>query len=164
MYFYENNYYLWSRIFLKTEASGDNIEAEGSRTGHAFNLLDYISDTVIPRGIYPRGISFYVDGSGGSTLDFPLYEIFYVFGSITVLFFLFKFFLFIYRSLKIISNGRDESNELILVVTTCCLLVVSSFFDGSFLQYTFVTPFTGLIIGRMYFLVKNRLSLFIKYR
>jgi len=146
-----NNPHLFRRIFLKTEklSTSNAIESQGTRGDHFLNLFNYIVDTIFPKGIYPRGRSFNVNDSGGSTLDFPLYELFYVFGSFFVLCVIIYFVLLFFKYVKIISKNKNEyTDELILVVVCFLMILLISFFDGGFLQYTFVTPFTGLMLGR----------------
>ena len=154
-YLQYENYAVWSRIFLKTRDTSTN-RGLGSRVSHSNNLDNYFFDTLIPRGVYPRGVSFKVEGSIGSTLDFPLYELFYVFGSLTILFFLFFYLKLIIMGLYKSPKNPNQSDELLLMIVLFCVLVCVSFFDGGFLQYTFVTPFTGLVLGRLIFLTKNR--------
>ena len=154
-YFLKNNIYLWRRIFLKTQHLEDSIASEGSRIEHPYNLINYISDTIIPKGIYPRGVSFNVANSVGSTLDFPLYEIFYVFGSLTAIVFILFFIKGIFRCVKLIFIGNKNEDEIIMICSISILLIFACFFDGSFLQYTFVTPFTGFVLGRLFFFKKK---------
>ena len=124
-YFHTNNLNLWRRIFLKTQKFGGPSSPEESRFSHFYNLVNYVTDTIIPKGIYPRGVSFKVAGSGGSTLDFPLYEIFYVFGSLTAIIFIVFFVKRLFTSFKLIYNNKDE---IIMISSISILLFCASFF------------------------------------
>lgn len=151
-YFFENNYYLWTRIFLKTERlQRTGIESEGSRGRHFDYLLDYIDYTWYPRGIYPRGKSFSVGGGGGSTLDFPLYELFHTFGSVfAICMLIFLLFRLMRATFWVFLNSKSQRvNEVIVICVVNIVLISCLFFDGSFLQFTFVAPLTGFFVARL---------------
>lgn len=149
---YNYNYFLWSRVFLKTRDITTN-RGLGSRINHldTGNFLSYIIDTIFPRGLYPRGYPFKVNSSGGSTLDFPLYEVFYIFGSLTTIIFLSIILRKIIIFLFVIKNNSSKFNEIVLSIVVVLTSILMLFFDGSILQYTFVVPFTGLFLGRIFY-------------
>ena len=154
-YFLMNNIYLYNRIFQKTYRIENSNQAESSRISHFANLSDYIYDTVIPKGIYPRLVGFSVNNSGGSPLDFPLYEIFYTLGSLTTIVLILFFFKTFFINIGSLFTSNKNKDEIIMISSISILLFCASFFDGSFLQYTFVTPFTGFVLGRFFFLKRN---------
>lgn len=147
-YFKRTSYYIYSKIFIRTqETIEQGVSSEGTRARHIPNFLEYMADTIIPKGFYPRNISFRVGNSGGATFDFPLYEIFYTIGSITTLFliiYIVKKILLVYINIR----KEPQKNFYAIFYTAPCIMVIfSTLFDGGFMQHNFITPFTGLVFG-----------------
>lgn len=151
-YLFTNHFYLWQRFFSKTRNAVESQgEGEGSRFDHFGVLLDYLADSFLPRGFYPRGTSFSVNGEGGSTLDFPFYELIYMFGAVGIILLLLFGIVSILKSVKVASLINDMQLKIEVMIIVCCFPVIfaSMFFDGSFIQYSFVAPMVGLLIGRI---------------
>lgn len=159
-YFKETNYFIYSRIFEKTDDTLQHgIEEEGTRAEHFPNLGNYISNTLIPKGFYPRNISFKVGTGGGATFDFPMYEICYTLGSILgciiIIILLFRI-LFFFRKI-VETNKPDYYNNVLIFLIPSIIIFACMFFDGGFLHHNFITPFTGLTLGLLFRKYKSQI-------
>ena len=157
-YFKRTNYYIYSKIFVRTkETIEQGAVSEGTRAGHLPSLLEYMADTIVPKGFYPRNISFKVGNSGGATFDFPLYELFYTLGSITTCVLLIYIIRKVLQAYKNIKKEPYENFYTILYTAPCVMVLFTTLFDGGFMQHNFITPFTGLVFGLL--LRKKRIVL-----
>ncbi|AWW32584.1 hypothetical protein DN752_21880 [Echinicola strongylocentroti] len=151
-YLLENHFYLWQRVFYKTQIAMEDGGSEGSRYEHLGLLLDYFAECIFPRGFFPRGSSFSVGDHGGSTLDFPLFELLYTFSAFgMVVFILWMVSSYVKNLMVLLSLPKGGYSEELMIVLSCIpVLLFATFFDGSFIQYSFVAPFSGYLFGRLF--------------
>lgn len=100
---------------------------------------------IIPHGFIAKHTS--VTGRGIYT-DFPVYELFYTFGSLgTVV-------LLLYLLYRFIRKLREETKKAQISFDTVCAASIVLFplllgISGTFLYFTYELPFTGIILGRV---------------
>lgn len=147
-FLYEVSPILHQRIFTKSEQlfSGDLSESDMIRTKFLEDFFNTFWKNILPRGfVSKRTIE---DFGTGIFMDAPFVELFYTFGI------LFCFFLFIYFIISIFFHLKKyfyyEVKESAVCIVSAVVLFILTLVEGSFLNYSFTTPFTGFVIARIF--------------
>ncbi|MDB9894064.1 hypothetical protein OAC80_05450 [Flavobacteriaceae bacterium] len=133
------NEYVFQRIIIKTTKSleGEGSKGDNFRVGMIESLPEYFNEFLFPHGFSGNEM--------GKSMDVPLKEIIFIFGSILTSIFL---IIIVVRLINILHNVK-KNNPLIIYITpfTIILLLSFLFYDGGFLIWQYNTIFTGLFIG-----------------
>ena len=135
------------RIFHKSEqlVTGELSQSDQIRTTSILEFYKNISEYFVPRGfVSKRTLS---DNGTGIFMDSPIIELAYMLGIIILPIFLIHYLKFIYNHLKIYFKNRV--NESAIWATAGFVLFALLFIEGSFLNYAYITPFTGLVLGKL---------------
>ena len=137
---------LYFRIFVKTEkflagkmsSTGDNI-----RVSEMSNLTKEIKDYILPQGFVSRRTEL---DKTGRFIDFPLSEIFYMFGVFFAVLILAYIFFCTFSSFYYSLKGNRDG---IIFVILSLIMIMLLFLEGTFLSSSYVSPFTGYCLGRL---------------
>ena len=134
--------YLHHRVFVRSADSGEN-EGDVSRQNHVRMLFDEAENLILPHGFVSKRTS--VDRGTGVFVDMPIYELSYTFG-MPVALILYVFL--IVRVIKIFLIYMRYRTPPLSVWFICgTVFVMLLLLDGSMLSWTYVVPFTGIILG-----------------
>ena len=145
-----NNYspILYYRIFEKTTDSlKGTIVSDEERVGNFDYFQDHMTEELFPNGFFKT----WSDGDFGRFNDFPVFQLSYTFGIII------SFFILLYLVNRFVRCFKriKYSNEAYVYLITTFVMFVLLFLDGSFLVSAYITPFTGLCIGKIILLSKT---------
>ena len=134
--------YLHHRVFVRT-AESNNIDSNSSRISHFNMLIDEADDLILPHGFVSKRTS--VDKGTGVFVDTPIYELCYTFGFPAV----FVLFIFLivrdFKLFKAYIQYRTPPFSVWFISGTIFIMLL--FVEGSMLTWTYILPFTGLILG-----------------
>lgn len=138
---------LYNRTFLRTEEMLMDMELNSSDQGRQNTIIsisENFMDYTLPRGMVSVRTS--EDESVGVFNDFPLYQLWWIFSWPIVLVFVFYLsYIFIHNYRKY-SKYQDETS---LLSISCFLIIcVLLFLDGTFIEFAYATPITGMLLGR----------------
>lgn len=146
-YIYNVSPLLHQRIFSKSEQfmSGEYSESDNIRSNFIKDFITNFDEYILPRGFVSKRTM--EDIGTGIFMDFPFLELSYMLG----LFFLTIFFIFYFKNIlnhvrNYYCNNRKESA---IWATLGIILFVLLFLEGSNLNYSYITPFTGMILGKL---------------
>lgn len=140
---------LYFRLYEKTELtlSGESSISDDYRRANINKFFDNTEEYLLPRGMVSN--QYLKDDGAGIFMDFPLIALSRIF-SFPIAVIMVSFFLI--RGLKCFFYFRRTKNVSAAVYSaTGVIFFVLLFVEGSFLVYPFVTPFTGLCLGRIVF-------------
>jgi hypothetical protein len=141
---------IYNRIVEKTIES---IEYGGSygdltRMEYIFSTPVFLVENIIPKGFLTKNPN--VSGTG-LFMDFPLYELFYTFGSLTTILILIILVKKILYKIIFIKKLKKRHNNIAYFIPLINILFLSFlFYDGGFLIWTYNTIFTGLFLGLLF--------------
>lgn len=150
----EHSQNLYIRIFLKSESliSSERSESDRTRFSHFSNFRNTMDEHWLPRGFVTKQTM--ADNAGGY-MDAPYKEFRHMFGillgSLVLLFSMVNLVVLIIIFIKVKSIKSYVGLVLFAVVTA--LFGV----EGSFLNFTYIVPFTGLSLSLM-FPIKTTIS------
>jgi hypothetical protein len=141
---------LYLRIFLKTEMflSGTNSKSGDSvRLNNMHEMSTNFQNYIIPKGFVSRQT---VKDKTGRFIDFPLSELFYMFGLFAILLLL---------GIGICTFGCfyhyfNKGSDSVIFVVISLIMLMLLFLEGTFLSSSYVAPFTGYCLGRIKFYSK----------
>jgi hypothetical protein len=136
------------RVIGKSEMllTGNLSDSDETRTNSLNNFLSTIDENIFPRGFVSKRTT--TDIGTGLFMDSPFVELFYTFSiGGCLLFFVYFISRFIFHFKNYYFHHVEESGVCIVSVIVICSLI---FVEGSFLNYVFVTPFTGFVLARIY--------------
>jgi hypothetical protein len=138
---------LYNRTFMRTEEMLMGMELNSSDQGRQNTIIsisENFIDYTLPRGMLSVRTS--EDESVGIFNDFPLYQLWWIFSWPIVLIFVFYLSFIFIRNYKKYSKYKDETSLLTII---CFLIIcVLLFLDGTFIEFAYATPITGMLIGR----------------
>jgi hypothetical protein len=155
-YLKENIPILYYRIFEKSEmllSGKGRISGDSYRTNNMTSLMENISDYIVPMGFVSR--QTLKDENAGRFIDFPLMELFYMFGVFFAL--LILFFIGIY-TIGCCYQSLVSRNDAIIFVILSFIMLMLLFLEGTFLSSSYVAPVTGYCLGRIKY--HSRLTFF----
>ena len=145
-YFESNVPQLYYRVFEKSSSifpDGTINTQDNSRIENIVSTFDNISEFILPRGFISRRTE--KDGTGGY-IDFPLSELFYMFGVFISLALL---LVLIYLTVKCYKNSLENDSESQIFVIMSIILFMLLFLEGTFLSSSYTSPFTGYCLGHL---------------
>ena len=154
-YMETTSYGMYHRVFGKANDFIDSGELSSSDRGRqediialSNNFLDY----TLPRGMV--SVRTGSDKGTGDFNDYPLLQLFWIFSWPVALVIVGWIANLLFANYKKFIKLRDETS----MVNVCCLLImfVLLFLEGTFIEYPYATPITGLILGRAMLNVKTR--------
>ena len=140
---------LHQRIFSKSVQflSGDLSEADKIRRDFINQFINNLDHYILPQGfVSKRTIE---DVGTGVYMDFPVLELAYTLGLIILPVFIFFYFRNILKNCK--NYYRNHKKESAVWGTTAMVLFALLFLEGSNLNYSYITPFTGMVLGKISF-------------
>ena len=155
-YVYDISPLLHKRIFVKSEQliSGIENDSDYIRKSALFEFAESYTEYIIPRGFVSKRTM--ADKGTGKYMDSPYYEIFYTFGLFGGVFI---FSLLIRKLFFHLKNyyfkGVTESGVCVVSIIVIFVLIMV---EGSFLNWSYITPCTGFILARI-FSSKNLITL-----
>lgn len=144
-YMKEQSYGMYYRIFIKTEAMTDNTtDIDTKRQRHFSDLAEDFIDYTVPRGMVSMKTS--QDKEAGKFNDFPLYQLCWIFSWPVTLIILSYFIVVFLRNFEKYNRIKDETS----IISVNCILIMFFllFLEGTFIEYPYATPITGVILGR----------------
>ena len=147
-YVKENIPVLYFRVFQKSEnfLKGENDQSGDSiRLENMSYLIRDFSDYIIPKGFISRRT---IEDGTGNFIDFPLLELFYMFGFLLALVLLLIFAIQTFRCYK--QSSKTNNDSLIFVILSLIMFMLL-FLEGTFLSSSYVAPLTGYCLGRLKF-------------
>lgn len=141
----ENIPVLYYRVFekLKMLISGDISHADSIRVTEIKNIFGSLEDYILPQGFVSRRTL--TDGTG-RFIDFPLSELFYMFGIVVAVILLAYLLFSAWSCFRNYLVSRDESVVFVILALVMFMLL---FLEGTFLSSTYVAPVTGYCLGRL---------------
>ena len=132
---------IYYRVFERTSNSIETtINSDEERMGNFEYFQDHMFEELVPSGFLKTwGDEF------GRFNDFPVFQLSYTFGIIISAFILFFIIKCLFASIR---KMRNNDEAYIYVVVTIVMFILL-FLDGSFLVNAYITPFTGLCIGKI---------------
>lgn len=154
-YLYEKSPGMYYRIFTRNDEFLESRSLNSSdqvRSQHFTDLVNNFFDYTIPRGMVSVRTS--EDSSTGIFNDFPLLQFFWIFGwPITICLLIYTTNLF----LKNLSKYRINKDETSMLTVNCFIVMFTLLFlEGTFIEYPYATPITGLLFGRMLYNVRGK--------
>jgi len=145
-YVKENIPVLYFRVFQKSEnfLKGENDQSGDSiRLENMSYLIRDFSDYIIPKGFISRRT---IEDGTGNFIDFPLLELFYMFGFLLALILLLVFGIQTFRCYK---QSLKTNNDSLVFVILSIIMFMLLFLEGTFLSSAYVAPFTGYCLGQL---------------
>jgi len=138
---------LYQRIIVKTEQflSGKFSGSDQYRSKIIKKYFSEIGTYLLPRGFVSKRT---VTDNVGIYMDFPIIELSYMLGIFILAIFLISFFYYVFRHI-----GRYilfHNKESLLWAISGFVMFALLFLEGTYLTYAFITPFTGMIFGKIY--------------
>ena len=150
----EASFGLYHRTFLRTEQMFEEeelISSDQGRLATIKNVLNNMLDYTFSRGMVSVRTS--EDSSVGVFNDFPLYQLFWIFSWPVTLIILIQAIRITIRNYKKFIIYKDETSMISL---NCLFIIfVLLFLDGTFLEYPYATPITGMLLGRAILNARN---------
>jgi hypothetical protein len=140
---------LHQRIFSKSEQflTGDLSEADKTRRDFMNHFINNLDHYILPQGFVSKRT---MDDVGtGVYMDFPVLELAYTFGLVILPVFIFFYFKNILKHGK--NFYRNHKKESAVWATAAMILFALLFLEGSNLNYSYITPFTGMVLGKISF-------------
>jgi hypothetical protein len=147
-YVYDISPILHHRVFKKSEQliTGERNESDEVRSSSIIEFFDSFEENIFPRGFVSKRTM--QDKEAGLYMDSPIYEIFYTFsigGALIILvMFITRFF---FHLKNYYFYGIKESGVCLVSLLTIIILLM---LEGSFLNFTYITPCTGFVIARIF--------------
>ena len=149
----ERSYGMYYRIFVRTESmTGELSSSDTKRQNNFTNLAENLIDYTIPRGMV--SLKPGSDKETGVFNDFPLYQLCWIFGWPIALIILGYFLRILFRNYNKFNKENDETS--IISINCMIIMFVLLFLDGTFIEYPYSTPITGVILGRAILNAKSR--------
>jgi hypothetical protein len=138
---------LQHRIFLKSEqfVKGEYSESDVLRADYINHFIRTLDEFMLPRGYVSKRTM--EDKGTGIFMDLPFIELSYMLGLIVLTFFLIYFLKCIFNQIK--RYLYTTNKESAIWATSAIILLVLLFIEGSNLNYAYIAPFTGLILGKL---------------
>jgi hypothetical protein len=139
---------LYYRVFTRTEQfiTGKFQESDQYRSKVIKSYFADIKSYLFPRGFVSKRTL--QDKGAGLFMDFPFIELSYMLGIFLLLLFIISYFYYIYRHIR--SYILTDNYENAVWAVSGIVLIFLTFLDGTFLNYAFITPLTGLVLGKLY--------------
>ena len=156
-YLYDVSYGMYHRLFGRTEIylEGGVLSSDQHRINNISSLFDNFVDLTIPHGM----VSLRTQSEEGTGLfnDYPLYELCWMFGWITTIVIMIWFFNLLLQNYRKYKRYKDTTS----MISVNCLLVMFMllFLEGTFLNYPYAAPITGVLIGRAILNAKSKLKI-----
>ena len=129
-------------MFFETKGAGNN--ADKSRLNNFQQFSNEFIDYTIPYGMVSLQTS--TDKGAGIFNDFPLYQLCWIFSWPITLLILYHICLLLYRNVRKYIKMNDESAFVSTNVIICMLMLL--FLEGTYIEFPFATPITGLLLGK----------------
>lgn len=143
----ENSPAMYYRVFERTgnflESGDSGSSGDKSRMSHFDKFFDDFVDHTIPYGMVSSNTR---DNGAGFLNDFPLYQLNWIFGWPVA----FLILIYIFRVLLLNLRKYNKTNDEVAFVSVNCILVMYMllFLEGTYIEYPFATPITGILLGR----------------
>jgi hypothetical protein len=136
------------RVFTRTRQflTGQYKSSDTYRSKTIKEYTAKISSYFFPRGFVSKRTM--QDKNAGFYMDFPFIELSYMLGIFILALFIISYFFYAFR--HIIYFYSDKFNESAVWAISGFILLVLLFIEGTFLNYSFITPFTGMVLGKLY--------------
>jgi hypothetical protein len=143
---------IYFRVVVRTEQflTGKYAVSDQYRQKTFDNYLKNISTYYLPRGFVSKRTM--QDKTAGLYMDFPIIELSYMLGVFILAIFLISFFYYLVR--HFIYFLRYDNKESLIWAISGVVLLALLFLEGTNLNYAYITPFTGLVLGKVYTLKK----------
>lgn len=142
-----NSPVMYYRVFARTESflefGSSDSNGDQSRMNHFDRFFDDFLDHTIPYGMVSSNTR---DKLAGVFNDFPLYQLNWIFGWPTTLGMLLYFGFVLLRNMRKFSNYNDE--VAFVSANSIIVMFMLLFLEGTYIEYPYATPFTGLLLGR----------------
>lgn len=134
--------HLHHRVFVRTVGDHDT-SSEESRKSNILNIIEDADELIFPHGFVSKRTS--ADAGTGIFVDVPLYELCYTFGMPVVFIF---YMLLLSRLIKLfMAYMRNKIPPLSAWFISGTIFAMLLFIEGTMLSWTYIVPFTGLILG-----------------
>ena len=134
--------YLHHRVFVRTTDTGET-DSENSRLSHFKMMVDEAEGLILPHGFVSKRTT--VDKGVGIFVDTPIYEWSYTIG------FPMFFAVFIFLMVRVVKLFKAYMQYRIQPLSVWfisgMIFVMLMFVEGTMLSWTYIVPFTGLILG-----------------
>jgi hypothetical protein len=143
---------IYFRVVVRTEQfiTGKYAVSDQYRKKTFDNYLKNISEYYFPRGFVSKRTM--QDKTAGLYMDFPIIELSYMLGIFILALFLISFFYYLVK--HFIYFMRDDNKESLIWAISGTVLLALFFLEGTNLNYAYITPFTGMVLGKVYTLKK----------
>ena len=147
-YVYQTSSVMYYRVFQRTEnflESGDSgSRGDESRKRHLNAFFDNIEDYTLPRGmVSPKTKQGMTTGTFN---DYPIYQLSWIFGWPIAFLILSYFFRVLFLNLRKYNRKNDEA--AFLSVNCIMVMFMLLFLEGTYIEYPYATPITGVLLGR----------------
>lgn len=141
------------RIFTRTEQflTGKFAQSDQYRRKTINTYFKSINTYFFPRGFVSKRTM--QDADAGLYMDFPIIELSYMLGIFILALFLISFFYYLFRHM--ICFFRYDNRESLIWSISGFILLILLFLEGTNLNYAYITPFTGMVLGKVYTLKKD---------
>lgn len=139
---------MYYRVFERTGKfldTGDSGSAgDESRLKNFKDLADNIFEYTMPQGMV--SVQTLSDKRTGVFNDFPLYQLVWIFGWLLTLFMLYHISLVLFRNYRKYMIIQDELSYISIIAIIDMFMLL--FLEGTYIEYPYVTPITGVLLGR----------------
>lgn len=147
-FFLELSPLLHRRIFQKTEdlLTGNHSGGDKLRQEYISDYFENIHEYILPKGFVSKRTNF--NEEVGIFMDFPLLELSYMLGVVGVLLFLLIFLKYLIFHFK--NFVLYNSKQSVIWSISGLILFLLLFLEGTNLTYSYSTPFTGLVLAKLF--------------
>lgn len=143
----------YHRIFARTEITVLEGGQDNDRQTNFTNFVENFTDYLLPHGFIGNDTS---QSHAVSWMDFPLSGIAW---TISLPFTIILLLFFIRRAKKVLYKYLKKSNdEAFVFFVSFITILMLLFLEGTFITYPYATPITGLCLGKITMISKNRKS------
>ncbi|UKK67566.1 hypothetical protein L6466_13400 [Prevotella communis] len=155
-YVYETSPEMYYRVFVRTEnflETGDSGSAgDQSRQKHLNDFFDNFEQYTLPRGMVSMKTK--QGQTAGEFNDYPIYQLSWIFGWPIAFCLLFIIGLVLVRNMRKYNKTTDETSFVSINSITVMFMLL--FLEGTYIEYPYATPITGLLLGRAWLNSKTR--------
>lgn len=158
----ENAPALYFRLFTKSERffSGESDTSDDYRKESFIQFQEDLGNYMLPRGMVSN--QYLTDEGTGIYMDFPLLALSYIF-SFPIAFLLVVFFMI--KTFQCYMYYKFTTDMPAGVFTIAIMIMFFLLFvEGSFLVHPYITPFTGLCLGRVCYYSRKYKQLIISHK
>jgi len=131
------------RLLDKFQTISSN-ESDQIRVGFVDRWINGLGDEILPSGFISKRT--FDDVGAGDFMDFPFSELTKTFGLVLVVPF---FVLYSYKMYNYFLNHFNGFSQSSIKLAFGCVVVLFLFVEGSFLNFSFITPMTGAVLGKI---------------